>query len=293
MKSITGRRSPSTSWIHLVLMSSLLPMIVGGTVAASITGTPKTLPHRRVATSAVPFPPYVLQAMRVIAKTTRVPVLGPLWLPDTKAAGSRLMPPGGTFAATVKATPTSYQMNFWVEAHAFPVNSPKVVQDSGDPSVTPIVTIIGRRYTTKTAAAHTVIHNAGIAWAPIPNTAKRVPITAKISGWIWKHKVTGNTNHSYQVMYVAWHERGWLIETVPIIPPKTNLSTVAVGTAQSLISKVMAPMPGQTGTIAIAMGDGMHTTTMWQRGRIVYSVFANYGLSSATTVVSSLYPMPR
>lgn len=198
------------------------------------------------------------------------------------------MPTGGTFAATVKATPTSYQLNFWVEAHALPVNSPKVVQDSDDPDVTPVVTVSGRRDPTKAAATQRVLNHV----VPIPHTAKRVTITANISGWLWK--VTDRLNRSSSLIFIAWKERGWLIETAPIIPPNTEGVRVAVRTAKALIPKVTAPMPGQTGTIAIAMGgDGMHTTAMWQRGRIVYSVFANYGLSSATTVVGSLYPMPR
>jgi hypothetical protein len=117
-----------------------------------------------------------------------------------------------------------------------------------------------------------------------------VTITANISGWLWK--VTDRLRSS-GLIFIAWKERGWLVETAPIIPPNTDGVQVAVGTAKALIPKVLAAMPGQTGTIAIAMGDGMHTTAMWQRGRLVYSVFANYGLSSATTVVSSLYPMPR
>jgi hypothetical protein len=286
MKPARFRRPRLTSRLPFILMSGLLPLIVGGMASARIPETPKAVPHRRAATSAISFPSYVRQAMHVAASTTRVPVLGPVWLPDTKAEGRRLMPPGGTFAATVKATPTSYQINFWVEAHALPVNSPKVVQDSDDPDVTPIVTVSGRRDPTKAVATKRVWNNV----IPVPRTAKRVTITANISGWLWK--VTDRLRSS-GLIFIAWKERGWLVETAPIIPPNTDGVQVAVGTAKALIPKVLAAMPGQTGTIAIAMGDGMHTTAMWQRGRLVYSVFANYGLSSATTVVGSLYPMPR
>ncbi len=238
-------------------------------------------------TTPSPFPSYVRQAMDVVAKATRVPVLGPVWLPNTKAIGGRLMPPGGTFAATTQATATQYQINFWVEAHALPVNSPKVVQDSDDPSVTPIVTINGHRYATRRAAAKAVTHNPGLSWMSIPHNAMQLSITPTRSGWIWK-----NTNGS--AWYEAWDEKGWLIETIPIIAPKTGLIAAdkeASQIARSLIGKIMAPMPGQRGPIAIAMGDGDHTNAQWQRGRIVYSVFANYGLSSATTVVGSLFPL--
>lgn len=50
-------------------------------------------------------------------------------------------------------------------------------------------------------------------------------------------------------------------------------------------------MPDQLGTIVIDQNvDGDHTTAMWQRGTLVYSAFANYGVSSATAVVGSLHP---
>jgi len=243
-------------------------------------------------TTPSPFPSYVRQAMTVAAIHTHVPILGPVWLPDTKASGSRLMPSGGTFAATVQATATQYQMEFWVEAHTLPVNSPQIVQDSGDPSDEPIVTISGQRYATKRAAAQAVTHNPGLSWMAVPPNATRLSITPTQSGWIWKDP------HGSGWWYEAWAERGWLIETVPVLVggPKTNRSTAAKEASQiarTFTTKIMSPMPGQRGTIAIAQGDGDHTTAMWQRGRIVYSVFANYGLSSATTVVGSLYPMAR
>jgi len=249
--------------------------------------------------SAVPttpslfFPSYVRQAMDVVAKTTSVPVLGPVWLPNTKVSRISLMPLGGTFAATVQATSTRYQMNFWVEAHALPVNSPKVTQDSEDPNTTPIAIVSGQRYTTRAQAKLAVWHGAmsefvGLAnLTAIPKNAHPVTITATQSGDVW-------IAHDYPV--IAWRERGWLLVTAPTIVPSHHTAWVAaaVTTARLVVSKVRSPMPGQFGTIAIDVGgDGIHTTARWQRGRIVYSVFANYGVSSATTVVGSLYPMPR
>ncbi len=226
--------------------------------------------------------------MRVAAKTaTQVPILGPLWLPDAKAAGSRLMPPGWTFAATVQAAPTRYQMNFWLEAHALAANSPKVVQDSGDPSVTPIATVSGQRYHTSSEAARAVMQNndnGDLRFAKIPKTAHRISIAPETPGWVWRQtSATGSKS-----LMITWHERGWLIETDPSFVPAYE---TAVSFARHLVPKVMAPMPGRTGTITIAVAaDGQHTTATWQRGKIAYSVFADYGVSSATTVISSLYP---
>jgi hypothetical protein len=120
--------------------------------------------------------------------------------------------------------------------------------------------------------------------------ATPLSITPTLSGWLWKAP-------NGSAWYEAWDERGWLIETIPMIAPTTRVTTAAQKAdqvARSLIGKVMPPMPGKRGTLAIAMGDGDPTNAVWQRGRIVYSVFAGwYGLSSATTVASSLYPMSQ
>ncbi len=244
-------------------------------------------------TTPSPFPSYVRQAMTVAGAGSHVPILGPVWLPDTRASGVRLMPPRGTFAATVQATSTSYRMAFWVEAHALPVNSPQVEQNSEDPSATPIAIVSGQRYPTRAQAKRAVWHGTvgefgGLAnLTAIPQNAHPVAITATQSGEVW-------FAHNYPV--IAWRERGWLLVTAPTIVPSQRTAWVAaaVTTARLVVDKVRAPMPGQFGTIAIDVGgDGIHTTARWQRGRIVYSVFANYGVSSATTVVGSLYPMPR
>jgi hypothetical protein len=56
-----------------------------------------------------PFPRYVQQALAVAAKKTRVPVLGPLWIPDRSAANSRLNPAHGTFAAALQLVRTHYR----------------------------------------------------------------------------------------------------------------------------------------------------------------------------------------
>ncbi len=65
----------------------------------------------------------------------------------------------------------------------------------------------------------------------------------------------------------------------------------AVEKASTLVSKVMYPIPGQWGTTWIdQVGVGEHTTVMWQRETLVYAVFANSGVSSATWLVDLFYP---
>ncbi len=123
----------------------------------------------------------------------------------------------------------------------------------------------------------------------VPKTAKSVTITSTITGWVWIQPMkTGLT-----LPTIAWDERGWLIVTSPVYLPRNQKqwTSEAVSTARTLVSKIMVPMLGQTGTIYIAnAADGLHTTAMWRRAQTVYSIFADYGVSSATTVIGSLYP---
>ena len=267
------------------MLSSLFPLVAEGAVAAKAPAAPT---RRPVASASVKFPSYVANAMAVAAKTTKLPVLGPLWLPDTKAMGRRLMPPHGIFAVTVKASKTRYTMQFWVEAHALPVNGPKVVQDSEDPHAKPITVVSGERYRTARDAAVAVDDNIAV-WGPVPKTAQRVAITPNLSGLAWMPQTAG-----VEVEMIAWRERGWRVEADAFPVPNVKPVTTAVATARTLVPRVMASMPGHIGTLSISTSwrddDGTATTAMWQRGKLVYSVFAPYGVTSATTVVSSLYP---
>jgi len=242
----------------------------------------------------VKFPVYVAAAMAAATHHTKVPVLGPLWLPTHDAGGSLVRPKNGTFAAVVTTSKRQYTMQFWREPHPLSVNNPELVQDSTDPALEPLVSITGTREPNRRTARNTVLKNGLDGFVEstmllgIPKYAKHVAITATLSGAVW---TVPQPRHL--VAIIAWHEHGWLLVTSPSFAPNTvrQAEAAAVGMARTLISKVMAPMPGQLGTIVIDQGgDGHHTTAMWQRGTLVYSVFANYGVSSATTVVGSLYP---
>ncbi len=280
-------------FLGAILASFLLASNVG---AASPSGTSSRLP----ATSAsVKFPAYVAAAMAVAAEHTNVPILGPLWLPTHAAGGSLMRPKNGTFAAIVKTSKRQYTMQFWREPHPLPVNNPEVVQDSTDSAVEPLATVTGVREPSRLDARDMVLKNGLDGFnlhgtlLHIPVNAQYVAITTTISGEVWIRRL--RTRDPYSAV-IAWHEHGWLLVTESPLVYSTPRQAVAsaVKTASTLISKVMAPMPGQLGTIWIDQGgDGEHTTAMWQRGKLVYSVFANYGLSPATTVVGSLYPAGR
>ena len=268
-----------------ILASFLLASKVG---AASPSGTSSRLLATR---ASVKFPAYVAAAMAVAAKHTNVPVLGPLWLPT-----HNVRPKNGTFAAVVKTSKRQYTMQFWREPHPLSVNNPEVVQDSTDPALEPLASVTGVREPSRRAARDMVLKNGLDGFTlhgtllHIPANAQYVAITTTISGAVWIRRL--RTRDPYSAV-VAWHEHGWLLVTESPFVYSTPRQAVAsaVKTASTLISKVMAPMPGQLGTIWIDQGgDGEHTTAMWQRGKLVYSVFANYGLSPATTVVGSLYP---
>ena len=256
------------------------------TTLAAATTLLMTMGVNAASTTASPFPAYVHEALTVVAKRSHVPILGPMWLPDTQTMGRRLMPPGGTFAATVHATPTRYQIEFWVESHALPVNSPDAIKDSKDAK--PIAVISGKQYL-NTGGAAVAVHDNIAAWGPIPKSAERVAITPTLSGITWMPQTAG-----VEVEMIAWRERGWRIEADAFPVPNVRPVITAVAIARNLVPKVMASMPGQRGTLSISTSwrddNGTATTAMWQRGKLVYAIFTPYGVSSATTVVSSLYP---
>ena len=233
------------------------------------------------------FPPDVAQAMAWAARRTRVPVLGPVWVPAFHIRGR-------TFAATVVAKPAAYQIEFWREWHLLPPNSPKV--DSTDPALEPLVSVGGTRESSPALARHVVTTNAfdqiaGLQHSTrIPPAAQTVAITPTIRGRLWSH---GSHGGRLIVTVIAWHERGWLVVTYgpSLSRSKTAQRQAAIAEAQQQVPKIMAAMPGQWGTICVApAGTGDHTFVAWQRGTIVYSVYCNNGISGATTVVASLYP---
>ncbi len=228
------------------------------------------------------FPLYVRQALAVAAKKTQVPVFGPLRIPPNAS----VYPKDGTFAADVHATRTQYAISWWWERRAMPVNDPKIIQAStllGNPNQ--LLTVEGTRYATSAQARRIVWSNVfdPKTHYALPASARHVRLTSGITGWLWSTKLTDD---------MVWKERGWTIATSIPMPSlqKPQWAAQVTTWAKSLISKVMAPVPGQLGTISVYPGNPSAVSVKWQRGRIVYAVYVPYGLSPATTVVGSLYP---
>ena len=266
--------------------ATIVSLIIGGTSLGALTLGAKATPPA--------FPPYVQQALAVAAKKTRVPVLGPLRIPTNMS----VYPKDGTFAADVHATRTQYAVSWWWERRAMPVNDPKIIQAStllGNPN--PLLTIEGTHYSTRAQARAAVLKNVFNQFTQaIPKTATHATLATGITADVWRQQtLSGPRGKMSPWDNIAWRERGWLIVTAPNAvfyqdAPHTQRAyeTEAVTWARSLISKVMAPMPGQFGTISVNPAGGVWVK--WQRGRIVYAVYEPYGLSPATTVVGSLYP---
>ena len=253
--------------------ATIVSLIIGSTSLGALTLGAKATPA---------FPPYVQQALAVAAKKTRVPVLGPLRIPSSES----VYPKDGTFAADVHATRTQYAISWWWERRAMPVNDPQIIQAStllGNTNS--LLTVEGTRYAT-TAQARRIVWSNGFdpkTHYAVPAGARHVRLTSTLTGRRWSTRLTDD---------IVWKEHGWTIATSIPMPSlqKSQWATQAITWAKSLISQVMAPMPGQLGTISVYPGNPSDVSVGWQRGRTVYKVYAPYGLSRATRVVASLYP---
>jgi len=261
-------------YVEVRRRATIVSLIIGGTSLGALTLGAKATPPA--------FPPYVQQALAVAAKKTRVPVLGPLRIPPSAS----VYPKDGTFAVDVHATRAQYAISWWWERRAMPVNDPHIIQAStllGNPNQ--LLTVEGTRYATSVQARRLVwsnVFDSKMHYA-LPASARPVHLAAGLTGWLWSARLTDD---------IAWKEHGWTIATSIPMPSlkKSQWATQAITAAKSLISQVMAPMPGQLGTISVYPGNPSAVSVEWQQGRTVYQVYAPYGLSRATTIVGALHP---
>jgi len=236
--------------------------------------------------ATVSFPSPVHSALVVAARQTQVPVLGPTWLPPLTHHITVLNRVHRTYAAIVKANTTRYSITWWGERHAFAVNSPNIMPDTIDAAGSPFVSVAGRRYATR-AKAHSAVAHAIFTMSVTPQTtisrsAQRITISSHILGWKWVE--TNRSGPVKTIDYLAWHERGWLVVTVPA------LGSGLIGTAQSFVSQIAANRPGQFGGIAIdPTGDSTVAIATWQQGRLMYTVTATWGVSTAVLTAQSMH----
>lgn len=256
--------------------------------------------------SAPHFPGYTRQAFRVLAKITRLPLWAPTWLP-----------PHHTYVATqVSARPNQYQIDWWFEPKVLPVNSPEIMQDSSDPTDVAVLSLDVHRYATPTeahmAVAHAIFGMSAHPLTTIPVTAQRVTIIPHLPGYKWFEDVLfTDATHKTKVGYIAWHERGWLLVTQAVSPGSgTNsldegrngkpilangvLSGGLIWTAQQFVKAVTANRPGSFGGVSVDPApDGAHTGAIWQAGRMVYTVNADRGVSTAISAAGSMQEYPE
>ena len=251
--------------------------------------------------SAPHFPGYTRQALRVLAKITRLPLWAPTWFPS----------PHHYVAIQVSATSNQYQMAWWFEPKALPVNSPEIMQDSRDPTDVAILSLDVHRYATSAeahvAVAHAIFGMSAHPLTTIPATSQRVTIIPHLPGYKWFEDVLfTDATHKTKVGYIAWHERGWLLVTQAVSPGSgTNsldegrngkpilangvLNGGLIWTAQQFVNAVTANRLGSFGGVSVDPApDGAHTGAIWQAGRMVYTINADRGVSTAISAAGSM-----
>lgn len=272
---------------------------VSGLALLSSTGIvlgvkPAPVPH---------FPNATLQAFAVLAKTTRLPLSAPTWLP-----------PHHAYVATqISATPNQYQIAWWFEPKALPVNSPAIMQDSSDPTDVAVLSLDVRRYATTrdahVAVAHAIFDMHTPPLMGIPKTAQQVTILPHLPGYKWFETVQ-DPGHHVKIGFIAWHERGWILRTTAAAPgPGTSalnegrdgkpilvngvLSGGLIWTAQQFVKAVTANRPGSFGGVSVDLApDGAHTGAIWQVGHLVYTISADRGVSTAISAAGSMERYP-
>ncbi len=241
-----------------------------------------TTADTRAIPSRAHFPSYVQSAFRVVLRKTDVPVLGPTWIPTPPGWMVR----GGAYAAEVHGSSDMYSISWWCERHPLSVNNAAIAQDTTDPNGDPLISVGGVRYPTIQRARKATT-------LTIPRTAKRVTITSSQTGWIW---IARDIKGGQLVPNIAWHERGWLVKTSPMLlsTDRRQWTAEAVATAREVILTVGLQDPSSTGTITVDFsGDGTYVNAKWQRGDVVYSAYSTTGVQRALNTIRSLHTVTK
>ncbi|MCL4521016.1 MAG: hypothetical protein M1415_05440 [Firmicutes bacterium] len=247
------------------------------------------------------FPNPTRQALTVLAKTMQLPLSAPTWMP----------PHRGYMATQVHATTDAYQIAWYADRKPLPVNSSQILQDTTDPAMNALLNLDVHAYAT-TAEAHAVVARVIFVepgGTAIPARATRVTILPHLPGYRWfnsfKHLLGGG-----KMGYIAWHERGWTLVTPADLPgpgttalregrkgkPLTTGGVLMGGliwSAQQDVNAITANRPGSFGGVTIDPApDGAHTEAIWQVGRLVYTLGADRGVSTALSAVGSMERYP-
>lgn len=271
--------------------SRWIPSITGLTVFAAsgliVAATPVAAPALSKATG---------QALALAAKTTQLPLSAPTWMP----------PHRGYMVTQVHATADGYHIAWYADRKPLPVNSSQILQDTTDPAMNAILTLNVQAYATA-AQAHAAVARAIFAepgGTAIPARAMRVTIRPHVPGYRWFNPV--KHFNGGKIGYIAWRERGWILVTPAVMPGSgTNsldegrngkpilvngiLSGGLIWTAQQFVNAVTATRPGSFGGVSIDPApDGAHTGAIWQVGRVVYTLGADRGVSTAISAAGSM-----
>ena len=130
-------------------------------------------------------------------------------------------------------------------------------------------------------------------------TAQRVTILPHLPGYKWFETVR-DPGHHVKIGFIAWHERGWILRTTAAAPGPGSASGHSgdsggvlegglIWTAQQFVNAVTANRPGSFGGVGVDLSpDGAHTGALWQEGRMVYTVNADRGVSTAISAAGSI-----
>ena len=222
------------------------------------------------------------------------------------------MPPhrGGYIATEVHATADAYEISWHDDKKPLPVNSPQIYQDTLGSAGNALLTLNVQADATPTEA-HAAVARAifvGPGGTAIPARATRVTIRPHLPGYRWFNLV--KHFNGGKIGYLAWYERGWTLVTPADLPgPGTTslreggngkpilvngvLSGGLIWTAQQFVNAVRANRPGSFGGVSIDPApDGAHTEAIWQVGRLVYTLGADRGVSTALSAVGSMERYP-
>ncbi|MCL8208502.1 MAG: hypothetical protein K6V97_10595 [Actinomycetia bacterium] len=206
-----------------------------------------------------------------MARTTRVPLWGPLGLPDRSAQGEYL-------AVRTAATATAYEVDLqWADA-PLPVNSPQLWQPPNTGLANVLGSFGGHAYPRLSAAQAALTQLMGYYWQnPPPVRLHTVVLAAGVAARVW-------TQSQGRVGLVRWQEDGWRCEVSQV--PDLAL-------ARTLAGYIAAhPLPAASGVLAVAeAGDGEHTQLAWRRyGTVVYTAGNYHDAVAAVAMAEAMRP---
>lgn len=272
---MTGRR-------RRVLAGALGVLALGFAIASSTSAGAAPAGHlpRRVRAAATRpvFAPTIVQAMRLVARRARLPLLAP-----TSPGFSAYVRHLGAQVATY-AHGDAYSVILLATPRPLPVNSP-ALSALAAVAMNLVGTFGGVRYPSAAAARADGLlrwpaESLAPAYQPPPHVAaRRVLLGRSMVGTLYAAPTAGAAG----TPMVLWHEGEWTLEVWD------GTAAQDLAQARALVAYLdKNRLPESEGVLGENIaGDGDHTTAAWQMGDTVYSCFNNEsGVGAAEMAVS-------